>query len=288
VRLGRRGLTAGLAAGASAGAGVLALVAGRPVAPTSLRIGPVSWQVIGPGRELGSVRVEAPGEGHWTQAVILRLDPNRVRLALSLHLNHEMSAGAWTVEDAPPASVAAFNAGQFNSIAPWGWTVMNGLELRPPGLGPLSMAVVMDRAGQVRFVDPDSISAVRAAGGAWTALQSYPSLLTGRGEIPAAIVAASSGLDVQHRDARLALAEQADGRLLVLLTRFDGLGEAGGSIPFGLTLNETAQLLRSLGAVRAVALDGGISAQLMVRAGGRPRTWPGWRRVPLGIIVTTP
>ena len=72
----------------------------------------------------------------------------------------------------------------------------------------------------------------------------------------------------------------------MLLTRFDGLGEAGGAIPFGLTLAETAGLLREEGCRRAVALDGGISAQLAVReSGGRWQAWRAWRKVPLGVVV---
>jgi hypothetical protein len=34
-----------------------------------------------------------------------------------------------------------------------------------------------------------------------------------------------------------------------------------------------------------VLLDGGISSQLLIREGGRARSWPGWRRVPLGLVV---
>lgn len=73
-------------------------------------------------------------------------------------------------------------------------------------------------------------------------------------------------------------------RCLLLLTRFDALGKAGGAIPFGITLRETATLLQPLGARRAVALDGGISAQLIVRpAEGDPRIWRGLGKVPVGI-----
>jgi len=192
----------------------------------------------------------------------------------------------WTVDSAPATALAAFNAGQFSGIAPWGWTVMDGVELRPPGSGPLSQAVAVDSAGGVRFLPPDSIAAVRAAGGIELAFQSYPALLVGEGEVPAALTTPGSGVGITHRDARLAICHLADDRLLVLLTRFDGLGEAGGPIPFGLTLAETARLLRDEGCRRAVALDGGISAQLAVRApAGDWQAWRGWRKVPLGVLV---
>lgn len=244
------------------------------------------WREVRPGIELGARSVEAAGEGRWTELRLLRLDPKRVRLRLQTRLASALDRGEWTVDTAPGTALAAFNAGQFSGIVPWGWTVMDGLEIRPPGIGPLSQAVVLDRSGGARFVPPDSIAAVRAAGGVELAFQSYPSLLIGDGEIPAALTTAGAGVGVTHRDARLAMCQLGDGRLLVLLTRFDGLGEAGGSIPFGLTLAETAALLQAEGCRRAVALDGGISAQLAVReADGRWQAWRAWRKVPLGVLV---
>lgn len=79
------------------------------------------------------------------------------------------------------------------------------------------------------------------------------------------------------------MGELGDGRMLVALTRFDALG----GVPLGLTVPETAALMGALGARRAVALDGGISAQLLVReAGGERRAWAGLRQVPLGLVAT--
>lgn len=251
-----------------------------------LRYGTIAWEPVRPGIELGALPVSAPGEGQWTRVVLLRFDPGRYRLQLQSRLQSDLRAGAWTVDSAPAGAVAAWDAGQFSGIVPWGWTVANGVELRPPGVGPLSLAVVSDTAGRVRFVPPDSIEEVRAAGGIATAIQSYPTLLTGDGGVPEPLVTPGLGVDLGHRDARVALCLLRDDRLLLLLTRFDGLGEAGASIPLGLTLTETAQLLQSLGCRRAVALDGGISSQLMVREStGETRTWRGWRRIPLGMIL---
>ena len=248
--------------------------------------GVTRWRAVRPGVELGDRTVAAAGEGRWTELRLLRLDPARVRLRLQPRLSAGFDQGVWTVDSAPATALAAFNAGQFSGIAPWGWTVMDGVELRPPGSGPLSQAVAVDSAGGVRFLPPDSIAAVRAAGGIELAFQSYPALLVGEGEVPAALTTPGSGVGITHRDARLAICHLADGRLLVLLTRFDGLGEAGGAIPFGLTLAETARLLRDEGCRRAVALDGGISAQLAVRApAGDWQAWRGWRKVPLGVLV---
>jgi hypothetical protein len=276
-------------AGASLVAGAAALLAGGrgPEASAgTVSLGKVRWEASSPGVEVGMASIRAAGEGRWTRIVLLRLDPASVRLELATHLDPTLSHGIWTIDDAPATALAAFNAGQFNTIWPWGWTVMDGIELRPPGVGPLSQAVVEDSAGRVRFIPPDSIPAARAAGGVRTAIQSYPSLLVGDAEIPAELTAPGSPVGISHRDARLALGQLRDGRLLVFLTRFDGIGEAGESIPFGLTLAETAELLRSAGAVRAVALDGGISAQLLIRgAAGGAHAWRAWRKVPLGILV---
>jgi exopolysaccharide biosynthesis protein len=233
--------------------------------------------------ELGEVVISAPNEGRSTRLVLLRFDPREVSLHLVTRLREDYRGGDWTVAHATPAAIAAVNGGQFTGLAPWGWTVKEGREMRAPGFGPLSMAVVEDSAGRVQFVAPDSIEAIRTRAGVRTAIQSYPTLLEGDGHIPAAL-GDPSLVDVGHRDARLALAQLEDGRVLFLLTRFDLLGDLGASVPFGITLRETAELLQSLGATRAVALDGGISAQMLVRsADGSARSWSGWRRVPAGI-----
>jgi hypothetical protein len=46
-----------------------------------------------------------------------------------------------------------------------------------------------------------------------------------------------------------------------------------------------AAVMGALGARRAVLLDGGISCQLLIREGQETHTWPGWRRVPLGLVA---
>jgi hypothetical protein len=47
-----------------------------------------------------------------------------------------------------------------------------------------------------------------------------------------------------------------------------------------------AAVMGALGARRAVLLDGGLSAQLLVRdAAGDVRRWPGLRQVPLGLVA---
>jgi hypothetical protein len=74
--------------------------------------------------------------------------------------------------------------------------------------------------------------------------------------------------------------------MVFALTRFNGLGDALGSIPVGLTVPEMSGLMKLLGTVQAVLLDGGISAQMMVQdAAGERHVWNGLRRVPLGLYA---
>jgi hypothetical protein len=78
-----------------------------------------------------------------------------------------------------------------------------------------------------------------------------------------------------------------DGRVLVALTRFEGLWGALSVLPFGFTTPEMAAVIGALGATRAVLLDGGISGQLRVRErDGGAREWDALRKVPLGLLVS--
>jgi hypothetical protein len=203
---------------------------------------------------------------------------------------------AWSIDDAPAEAVVALNAGQFTGALPWGWLVMSGAERLAPGRGPLSSAFVVTREGGIEWVDGDDVAPHRARRDVALAFQSYPSLLVGDGEVPALLWtdAEASGrprppreadVDRSHRDARLALGVDRDGRLLIALTRFDGLGGALDRIPFGPTVPEMGALMGALGARRAMLLDGGISAQMLVRTPGGDERFPGTRRVPLALVV---
>jgi exopolysaccharide biosynthesis protein len=146
---------------------------------------------------------------------------------------------------------------------------------------------VVDRSGTVRIVPPRAVAAEREGGRAREAFQSYPMLLED-GAPPAALVRPGLGVDVAHRDARLALGTMDDGRVVVALTRFDALGGSLSRLPFGFTSAEMATVMAALGCRQAILLDGGISGQLMVgEADGGARTWPGIRSVPLGLVGRT-
>jgi len=153
-----------------------------------------------------------------------------------------------------------------------------------PEYAPLAGAVVVKATGEVRVVPADRIAAEREQGTPREAFQSYPMLLQ-EGVVSAALKHSSSGVNLTHRDARLALGTMADGRVIVALTRFDALGPSLGRLPFGLTSPEMAAVMGALGCRQALLLDGGISGQLLVRGeSGQVHRWPGTRNVPLGLV----
>lgn len=248
----------------------------------------VEWRTKTEGVELGELRLSGSGEAWRVRVILVRIDPKLVRFQLDSGFENGLLRAAWTVDRAPAAALVAFNAGQFSGALPWGWVVLRGREFLPPGRGPLSTAVTIDTAGVLRWSPPDSIPSLRYAQGIAAAFQSYPTLLEGDGDVPLALRPDSHipGVSLDHGDSRLAIGALRDGRVLVALTRFDGLDGFLDAIPLGLTTPQTAALMGALGCRRAVMLDGGISSQLLVRdsAGGVQR-WPGIRRVPLGLVA---
>jgi exopolysaccharide biosynthesis protein len=162
--------------------------------------------------------------------------------------------------------------------------VTGGREVLAPQYAPLAGAVVVDPDGKARIVSPDSVAAERLRATAREAFQSYPMLLDD-GRVPRPLRQAGLGVDLGHRDSRLALGTLADGRVIIAPTRFDALGQRLGKIPFGLTTPEMAAVMGALGCRQALLLDGGISGQLLVGdSAGAARVWPGIRSVPLGLV----
>lgn len=231
------------------------------------------------------LRLSGAREAWRFNVVLLRIDPRAVDLSLHVVRGADGRALPWSVANVPDHVLLAINAGMFDALGPWGWVVLDGDERQAPGRGPLSSALVIDSAGGARILPYDSLATLRAGRNVRWAVQSYPTALQGDGEIPVQLRAAGRGVDVEHRDARLAIATLRDGRILVALTRFDGLGGALDVIPFGPTLPEMTAILGALGANRAVFLDGGVSAQMAVRdATGAVQRWSGLRSVPLALI----
>ena len=245
----------------------------------------IAWHAQGGPLEWGQLQLSGAGEAWRIRGIVVRLDPSRFRFRLATALSHGATQPEWSVDSAGRLAQLAFNAGQFAGAAPWGWVVHKGREIRPRGRGPLAQTVAFDSLGHISFLD-DSTSAVAEPGGAiYEAFQTYPALLVGDGAIPPAFGVPQPLLDLDHRDSRLAIGLTRDNRLLLLLTRFDGLGGQLDGIPFGLTVGETAALMGALGCRSAVALDGGISGQLLVRTADSSAVWRAWRKVPLGLIA---
>lgn len=251
-----------------------------PDAPAVLARG-AHWKRAAPGVEWAELELAGTGEAWRTKLVVARLDPAQLRLAL---VASNGGRADWRVEQAAAEAAFAINAGQFIESMPWGWVMLDGDERLSPMHGPLSTAVVIDSAGAVHWLHGDSLWRARPRGARW-AFQSYPTLLSG-GDVPAALRNDGGALDVTHRDARASIGRLADGRLIVALTRFDALGGSLGFVPFGLTVPEMAAVMGALGARDAVLLDGGISAQMLVREdGGTPHRWSALRAVPLALVA---
>jgi hypothetical protein len=237
----------------------------------------------------GELSLRGTGEARRTGVVLARFDPRRITLRIDLPPADASPLGwlagaRWSIADAPGDALIALNAGQFTSGGVFGWLVREGREVQPPNLAPLAPAVVVDIAGAVHIVPAVRIDSMRRGGGISLAFQSYPALLDA-GRIPRALQRGALGVDVTHRDARLALCTLPDGRVLVALTRFEGLGGVLQLLPFGLTTPEMAALMGALGCRDAVLLDGGVSGQLLLRDGaGAEHRWPGMRDVPVGLI----
>jgi hypothetical protein len=241
----------------------------------------VAWHSGATGIEWGEVQLRGSSEAWRTRLIIVRVDPGKLEFSMVPAFTQNAS---WTVANADTSSVLAFAAGQFRGSLPYGWVVSRSEELLAPEYAPLAGAVVLDSSGAVRIVKPDSVATERERGTAREAFQSYPMLLID-GVVPGPLREARLGVDLTHRDARLAVGTLDDGRVIIALTRFDVLGPALGRVPFGLTTPEMAAVMGGLGARHALLLDGGISGQLMLRSfDGSVRSWPGTRAVPLGLV----
>lgn len=247
----------------------------------------VRWHDEGAAVSWGELSLEGTGEAKHTGVILARIDPRRVTLRLDAEAGGGLApiGAQWSISTAPESALLAVNAGQFNVGGAWGWMVRGGREYQTARSAPLAPAIVVDVDGGVRIVQPGAIDSAARSARVAEAFQSYPLLLAG-GRVPAPLRRADGGIDVAHRDARLALGVLDDGRVLIALTRFEGLGGALELLPLGLTTPEMAALMGALGCRDAVLLDGGVSGQLEVRDGaGVVHRWPGLRRVPLGLVA---
>ena len=239
-----------------------------------------TWKEARPGLDWTELNLSGRGEARRIRVIAARLDPARFRLSLENGMapGDSSMSGPWTWLRQGGACAQCWDV-----CWRWGLGVGGARRYRVPSTECISRwrAVVVDSSGTVRRWPMRRSGRGGRKGGQGT--QSYPALLD-NGELPSMLTTSGGEIDLQHRDARLALGLDEKGCLIIALTRFDVLGPSFGSIPFGLTIPETALLMRGLGAQTAVALDGGISAQLLLRdAVGETQRWPGLRPVPLGL-----
>ena len=218
--------------------------------------------------------------------VVVVVAPGRTQLALDIAREADGTHVApWSISNAPSNARFALNAGQFTDAGPWGWVVHRGREHQPPGAGAVAGALTVDSAGVWELIDADEILK-RRGHNILEAVQSYPTLLGANSVVPRALCAGSQSIDLTHRDARLAVGIASNGSLIIAITRFDGMGRAAGRLPLGPTTPEMVTIMRNLGATRALMLDGGLSAQMLLRSpvNANALEWPGLRKVPLALI----
>lgn len=246
----------------------------------------VHWNSLRPGLESAQLDLWGNHVGQHVAVILARLEPAKFTLRLDIATND--SRPAWSIDSAVPNSALAVNAGQFEGDRPWGWLIREGVEVQPPRHGPLSSALIIDRKGRASIIDADEIPGARKRTDILTAFQSYPAILTGNGRVPEPLRAPGRGVDLEHRDSRLALGLLPDGHLLFALTRFAGTGTILSQLPMGPTTAEMAAIMGALGCRRALLLDGGLSGQLLIRdARNKKSRWPGLRAVPLGLTAVS-
>ena len=255
----------------------------RWTGPDSIVARALRWQRLSPGLEYATLRLACGGPTYRARLIVARLDPSQVTLSLTMDHTPADMHPAWSIDKTPPDAVLAVNAGQFTGAMPWGWVVIDGRQRLRPGRGPLSSAIAIDVDGRVRWFHGDSLPTTGVVAG----FQSYPTLLSDDGRVPEPLRASGRGVNLTHPDIRLALGETRDGRLLIAMTRYDAMGEGADRLPLGPTTPEMAAIMGALGSRDAVMLDGGISAQMLLRDSARkePLEWHGIRKVPLALIV---
>jgi hypothetical protein len=253
---------------------LLALAGCATVAPL-----PDAWQPLAPGL---AHRAWAPWPDSDVQA--LRVDLTRVRVTLS------PPADAGLPLDQMPSSrgaLASINASFFDrEFRPRGLTVSDGqpwpalLRLAKPASDPLLACSEPPVRCTIRFDAPT----VPETG--WTlAVSGTPWLVRdGRARTPADDATCAN--HCAHTHPRTAVGLDASGRHLIVLMAAGRRGAVK-----GLTLAQTAELLRELGAEQAFNLDGGGSSTLLI--GGesrlpRPFNEPALRRVANALHLLSP
>lgn len=255
-----------------------AFAPGAPAGRDPLLERVILWRDSAPGLRLGAFEVRTEGRNFSENSVaILEIDPTRYRFMLdAAPAFARRTADDWMRDT---TVVAAMNTGLFRvNGTPQGLVLMDGVR-RSALAGWLDVVVAIE-SGTPRVV---GIPEARSLPSGASAFQTLPWLVRdGR-----VVLGVTSGvrLSTTHRDRRLTLCLGDDNLVRILLSNFEVFGQHAGSIPIGLTIPEQATVASAAGCRDAVALDGGISAQVVARIGARVVRMPGWRRVPLMLLV---
>lgn len=252
-------------------------MAGAPAARDPLLVRAIRWEDERPGLRAGSFEVRASGGLLVNSVAIVEIDPARYRFSLAAAPGFEpRSVDAWMSDTGVTVAV---NTGLFSKDGePQGLVMLDGT--RSGRRAAWLDAAVAFEDGRLRLVPP---AALDSLDGRASAFQVLPWLV--RGNRVALGVTSGLRLSRTHRDRRLTLCLGADGLVRLLLSNFEVFGEPAGTIPVGLTIPEQAAIAAAAGCADAVALDGGISAQLAIRFASRVRRMPGWREVPLMMLI---
>lgn len=252
---------------------ILALAGCAAVAPSPP---PDGWQPVAPGL---AHRAWAPWPDSDVQA--LRVDLARVRVALS------PAADAGQPLDQMPSrhgALASVNASFFDKeFRPRGLTVSDGRPwpelLKAPAVAKDPL-LACDVTCVIRFDAP------AAPEPGWRMAVSGTPWLVRDGQARTAADDATCAHLCAHTHPRTAVGLDASGRHLIVLVAAGRRGDVK-----GLTLAQTAQLLRELGAVQAFNLDGGGSSTLLIAGESRlarPLNEPALRRVANALHFVTP
>lgn len=250
--------------------------AGDSALPAAV-LGPaITWTDSADWLRAGSFEMRAGGSLRNSVAV-LDIDTSLVTFTLGLTPPAaRRTAAEWL--DADSTLLLTANTGLFRENGtPQGLVLINGR--RASALAGWLDVVVSLAGGTVRATDLDGGRAISTG----YAFQTLPWLVRD-GRVALGV---TSGLRLSrtHRDRRITLCFREGGGIRLLLSNFEVFGASAGRIPIGLTIPEQAVLAAGAGCRDAIALDGGISAQIAYRANGRVTRMPGWRKVPLMLLV---
>jgi len=240
----------------------------------------VTWKDSAAGLRRGEFEVRTASGYLRNSMAIIELDAASFRFSLGITPpSARRSAAEWLASDT--SLILTSNTGLFRANGTTqGLVLVDGT--RHSALAGWLDAVVVLEDGGIRVTDVAGARGSRLAPRA-SSFQTLPWLVRdGR-----VVFGYTSGLRLSrtHRDRRITLCLAADGTVRLLLSNFEMFGASAGPVPIGLTIPEQAALAAGAGCQDAVALDGGISAQIALRAGSRTVRMPGWRKVPLMLLV---